>query len=189
MRVSIFTAALVGLMVAGSAEAALMASATIELKSTGGTVVSPTYTYGLKLNNTGTTTIGTLWYAWIPGQNYLATRPSAVVNPAGWTSSIIGGSAGQGFSIRWLASTTGNRLPAGSTLSGFEFTTIDPPSGLDGLSVFFPSASVGTTVVYSGGAFSDSGFTLVASPVVVPEPAGVLPVLAGGMMLVGRRRR
>lgn len=189
MRVSIFAAALAGLMVAGSAEAALMASATIELKSTGGTVVSPTYTYGLKLNNTGTTTIGTLWYAWIPGENYLATRPTSLVNPAGWTSSIIGGSAGQGFSIRWLASAAANRLPAGSMLQGFEFTTIDPPSGLDGLSVFFPSKKVGTAVVYSAGAFSDSGFTFVASPVVIPEPVGVLPMMAGAMLLAGRRRR
>jgi len=51
--------------------------------------VSPgVYDYSLTLNNTGTTTIGTFWFSWVPGAGFLSVAPSSVNSPAGWTDTI-----------------------------------------------------------------------------------------------------
>ncbi len=61
--------------------AAETASATITL----GSHSAGSYTYDLSLTNTGTagSTIGTFWFSWIPGQNYLASNPTVVSAPTG----------------------------------------------------------------------------------------------------------
>ena len=43
------------------------------------------YRYSLDLNNTGTTQIGTFWFAWIPNYDFLTTPPTAISSPTGWT--------------------------------------------------------------------------------------------------------
>src|SRR5437588_3179346 len=68
----------------------LAATETLSLESTTGTPANPVYNYDITLNNTGTTTIGTFWFAWAPGVNYLPTKPISESNPAGWSALLTG---------------------------------------------------------------------------------------------------
>ena len=45
--------------------------------------------------------IGTFWYAWVPGEDFLATRPISVTPPAGWTDNITNTGASDGFAIEF----------------------------------------------------------------------------------------
>ncbi len=146
------------------------------------------YQYNPTLSNTGTTTIGTLWFAWIPGQNFLTASPTVVTSPLGWSSSIIHGGASDGYSIRWTANNASSFLAASANLSGFSFRSFTTPAGLDGPSVPYPSSATTTSFLYSAGPFSDSGFRFVAT--VVPAPAtGGLVALAAIASLRRRRAR
>ncbi len=139
------------------------------------------YTYNLSLTNTSadTSQIGTFWFAWIPRQSYLHNNPLSVSQPTGWEdgpdSQSVGGALGEkGASIEWQATSSASYLSPGQTLSGFSFTTVDPPASVFGNSFFFPSAPVLTSEVYHAGPFSDSqnsfnGYEFVAQ--VVPEPS------------------
>src|SRR5262245_42661065 len=100
--------------VARSAHAALSAEGDVLFAQ----VDANTYRYSLDLQNTGTTTIGTFWYAWIPGEDFMATSPLNIVSPAGWNATITGGGANNGFAIQW---TTNAPIAAGTELSGFGF--------------------------------------------------------------------
>jgi hypothetical protein len=141
--------------------------------------------YSITLNNTGTNPLGTFWFAWVPGQDYLSTNPISVISPTNWTDNITHGGSGDGYAIQWLAGS--NTLAAGSSLSGFSFDSADPPSSVFGNSAFFSHPPVGTSFVYSGAPFSDGGFELVASA--VPEPATVGLILLGAPAMLLRRRR
>lgn len=163
-----------------TALAALGGSAVVTNTAFNGSV----YSYTISVNNTGTTPIGTLWFAWIPGQNYLTSTPIAITSPAGWTSSVIGSGANQ--SIRWTTSSLTQDIDAGGSLAGFSFTSAMSPTQLAGNSPSFPGTPVTTSFFYSGGAFSDAGFRFVAS--VIPAP-GSAAALAGAIILASRRRR
>jgi hypothetical protein len=141
-----------------------------------------TYQYSITLKNTGhrpataANQIGTFWYAWVPGEDFLDTAPLSISAPAGWTDKITHDGASDGFAIQWV--TTSAFLKAGKSLIGFGFTSTDTPSQVFGDSEFFPTTPVNTSVVYSAAPFSDSGFTV--HPVgTISNPAGaVLPELA-----------
>ncbi len=122
--------------------------------------VGDDYTYTLTINNTGTTDIGSMFFAWIPGQNYLPSTPSSATSPSGW--SLVGinqAGGGQGGSIEWQANTP---LTAGHSLTGFTFTTVDTPSEIFATSPYF-NAPVTTTVAYEGGLFSQTSETFTFS--------------------------
>jgi hypothetical protein len=136
------------------------------------------YDYDLTLNNTGTTDIGTFWFAWIPGDNFMTVAPTDVQWQAGWTANII-----PGFSIQWLDS---GSLDQGMSQSGFEFESTLTPAQLEGPSII-PSDPVATSFVYIGAPFGDPGFQLVATPAQTtstPEP-GTIALTALGIGLAG----
>jgi hypothetical protein len=140
------------------------------------------FDYDLTLNNTGTTGIGTFWFAWIPGDNFMTVAPTDVQSPAGWTANII-----PGFSIQWLDS---GSLSQGTSQSGFEFESTLTPAQLEGPSII-PSDPVATSFVYIGAPFNDPGFQLVATPAQTtstPEP-GTIVLTALGISLAGLGRR
>jgi hypothetical protein len=169
-------------LAAGSANAALVGSAELTPQNLGG----GQFRYAGVVNNTGTTTIGTFWFAWIPGQNYLATLPTNVVAPAGWTSLITNGGATDGWGIRWTANSAASFIQPGNSLSGFRFDSVNAPTVLNGNSPFYPAVPMLTSFVYVGAAFADPGSRFVAT--VIPAPASAI-LLSLAALPIARRRR
>jgi hypothetical protein len=194
-----WVAAGVTLSVAAPAYATETASATIALASTQVVSGHTRYTYDLSLKNTSTdgSTVGTFWFAWIPGQSYLASNPITVSAPTGWEdgpdSQSVGGALGEkGASIEWQAVSSGSYLAAGNTLAGFSFTTFDSPSSVFGDSIYFPGTPVLTSQVYHTGPFSDTfnginGYQFITQA--VPEPGPLALLVIGGAILLLRRHR
>ena len=130
------------------------ASATI-LETTGSSQYSAT------LNDTGSTTIGTFWFGWVPGEDFLNVSPTNIVTPAGWTAVVTHAGAGDGFAIQYKATSSASYLQPGDSLSGFGFTSTETPAQLSGNSPFFPSTPELTSFVYAGAPLSDAGFDFV----------------------------
>jgi hypothetical protein len=154
---------------------------------------SPNFSYAMTFKDASDATlpIGTVWFAWVPGEDFLATSPLSETSPAGWTvGAVTHAGATDGYAIQWVASSAARDIPIGGSLSGFGFTTADSPASIDGKSPFFPTTPVLTTFAYSGGPFSDAGtqFT-VASASPVPEPASLAVAVLPVAMLLRRRRR
>lgn len=168
------------LVAASGAHGALTASASVSGTPIGG----GNYHYTVTLLNTGSTTVGTLWFAWIPGGNFMATVPTNITSPAGWSAQVVGGAGAA--SILWQASTVGARLSAGGTLATFGFDSTSSPAALSGFAVSSPTNHVTTSYVYSGAAFSDAGFQFTAS--VVPAPAGAFALMLAPFAACRRRR-
>lgn len=103
-----------------------------------------TYTYTITLFNNGNTSIGTFWFAWIPGQNFLVADPTPS-NPSGWTNTVTGGAGAYG--IQWTTSSA--PLAAGNSLQ-FTFTSTDTPAYLAGLATSNNAYSATTSTVYVG---------------------------------------
>src|SRR5260370_27440651 len=123
------------------------------------------FDYTLTLNNASgsTSPIETLWYAWLPGEDFLPTSPITVQPPSGWTDIITGGGAGDGYTIQFVTSTA--PLNPGNSLT-FIFESADTPAELAGNSPFHSTTPtpVGTSVVYAGGPFVGATETFVVQP-------------------------
>jgi hypothetical protein len=147
--------------------------------------------YDLTLNDTGTTNIGTFWFAWVPGEDFLPTSPTNVLSPASWTEHITNGGAADGFAIQWVAS-GGAALTPGGVLTGFEFDSSTSPTNILGNSPFFPTPIL-TSFVYIGAPLTDAGFefTVQAAPNSAPEPANAVLVATGacGLLFLLARRK
>ena len=134
-------------------QAQLGASATITSSQVNGT----TYHYSLVLRNTGTTTIGTFWFSWIPGLDFMPVSPANVTLPSSWNAAITHGGPSDGYAVEWVASSPSSYLAAGQSLTGFGFDSTMTPAELAGFSSFYPTYPVLTTFVYIGAPLSDSG--------------------------------
>ncbi|MFO1477856.1 MAG: PEP-CTERM sorting domain-containing protein [Verrucomicrobiota bacterium] len=144
------------------------------------------YNYSIALQNTGPTTIGTFWYAWIPGQFYLPTAPASVTAPAGWTFSIVNPGGGAS-SILFYANSTINFLQPGSSLT-FRFSSLDTPAVLSGDAAAYPGTPIGTSWLYSGQPGSDVGARFVVESV-VPEPSSTALLALAAAAVAPRARR
>ena len=169
-------------------DAGLVASATLSDSQ----IASNDFHYSLTLNDLGTTTIGTFWFSWIPGANFMPVSPTNISSPAGWSAIVTHGGAGDGFAIQWTTSSAALDLTAGQSLSGFGFDSTATPAQMAGN--FSPGIPVETSFVYSGGPFSDAGFRFVATnaPTTgVPEPStlGLTAIGAGLFLSVAKRGR
>src|SRR5579864_6443641 len=70
-------------------------AASIGLPASAGVMATATYTdsqispgvyeYDLTLDNTGTTTIGTFWFSWIPGAGFMSATPTNITSPSNWS--------------------------------------------------------------------------------------------------------
>jgi len=143
------------------------------------------YDYTITLNNTASSTspIETLWYAWVPGADFLPSSPITVQPPSGWSDAITGGSLGDGYGIEFFTTTT--PLNPGNSFI-FEFESADTPAQLAGNSPAHPGSPVGTSYVYSG-IVSGAAATFVVQP--VPEPSSLALLLLGGLLLRQGYRR
>jgi hypothetical protein len=156
-----------------------------------------TWQYNVTLNDTGTTDVGTLWFAWVPGEDFMPTSPLSVNSPASWSDIVTNGGPSDGFAIQWVA-TPGAEVTPGTSLGGFQFDSTTSPMQMAGNSPFYTSTPVLTSFIYSGAPFSDPGFQFVvqqASPSGggAPEPASLITSVFGMGFLVtmyrSRRRR
>lgn len=144
--------------------AGLSATAQLHLLSTTGTPASPLYHYDITLNNTGTTDIGTFWFAWIPGGDFLPSVPASESSPSGWGDStgkpfVTGsGNSFDGSALQWISQSSASNVKAGTSLSGFDFTTADSPSVLAGKAPSNTAHQVMESFVYIGSPFADPGF-------------------------------
>jgi hypothetical protein len=185
-KMSILTAALLAATFAGRARAAETESSTIS-----GTPIAGGFQYTMNLTNTSTDSskIGTFWFAWVPGSDFMQAEPTGIVSPTGWTANITGAAAnvattaGDGNAIQWIAG-TGSALAPGAT-DTFTFDSTETLAQLLGPSPFGGKPTETTSFIYTGGPFSDNGTEFT----VVPEPAtaSLLALVGGGALL--RRRR
>jgi hypothetical protein len=121
------------------------------------------YTITLTNSSASTSGIGTFWYAWIPGEDFLAHKPISVTPPSGWSDLITNMGPSDGFAIQYTASSSASYLQPGKSLN-FMFKSADTPASVNGKSVFFPTTPVGTSFVYPQGPFSDAGHQFVVAP-------------------------
>ena len=184
LRAVFLVSCVAGLPVASAFASTLSAGATYTY------VADPTtagvYDYSLILNNTGSTTIGTFWFAWVPGGDFLNPVPTHVLQPAGWGSKLI--TTPQGTSIQWTSTTA--LLQAGQSLGGFAFESTETPAQLLG---FVPSGTgagdpVTTSFAYIGAPFRDPGVQFEATAV-TPEPGSLTLLGTGVLGVVGMVRR
>src|ERR1700721_2152987 len=117
------------------------ASATLNLVSTTGTSSAPVFNYNVTLTNTGTTPLGTFWFSWVPGEDFLPTVPLSETSPAGWgnaagtssTPAITGsGNSTDGSAIQWVAQSPSAAVMPGQSPGGFDFSSTTTPAGLSG---------------------------------------------------------
>jgi hypothetical protein len=129
------------------------------------TPAGPDFSYTIKLSNPSSSTapIGTFWYAWFPGEDFLATRPISVKSPTGWTGNITNAGPGDGFAIQFVADNSVYDVQPGGSLS-FSFTSADSPASIAGDSVFYPGTPVGTAFVYQQGPFMGASDQFVVTP-------------------------
>ncbi len=152
----------------------ILANAQISGQAAGGG-----YDYTITLNNTAASTspIGTFWYSWIPGEDFLPSSPTSVQPPTGWTDIITHFGAADGYAIEFTASTP--LISPGSSLafiagnSPFYTTTPTP---------------VGTSFLYGGAPFSGASAEIVVQSVPEPSSLGLLTAGALGLLVAGRRR-
>jgi hypothetical protein len=129
------------------------------------------YQYTITLKDTGTTTIGTFWFAWIPGADFMPVKPLSVALTAGWTDTITNMGSTDGYAIRWIASPSSDLHPGQSKV--FHFRSSATPAEMFGKSTIVPHPLVTTSFVYSHGPFSDPGYEFHSSSntVIPPLPA------------------
>jgi hypothetical protein len=176
-----------------AAAAALPATAHADGISATATVtdalVSPgVYDYSITLNNTGTTTIGTFWFGWVPGAGLLSATPTSIIAPTGWTDQTTNA----GTAVRWV--TSSSLLAPGDSLSGFSFDSTETPAQM---LLDFTGTGVGsgdpetTSYVYIAAPLADPGYRFVAAVAesATPEPSTMLLLLTGGGLVALFKRR
>jgi hypothetical protein len=174
-----------GLLAYATSKAAPIGTATISQTPLGG----GEFQYNLSLTDTGATPIGTFWFGWVPGDNFMPVTPTAVTFPIGWQDTITSGGPSGGFAIQWTAVAPAGALAPGNTLTGFSFDSTLTLAQLQAPSVGNAADPVNTAFLYSGAPFSDAGFQLTPT-VATPEPTSFLLSGVGlGVMLAGFRRR
>lgn len=125
------------------------------------------FQYTITLTDTGTTAIGTFWFAWddVPDQDFMNQQPSNAGSPAGWNFSITqhAYTGGIGYGIEWIASTPASRININGTSSAFTFTSTETPAQMAAVSPFDNTFQTTSGFVYQGGAFVTPGGNIVAA--------------------------
>ena len=170
-----------------NSQAQVNASAQITYSSLGGGV----YDYTLTLNNTGSSSLETFWFAWEPyyGYDFMTAMPTSIVNPSGWTDSVssyYNYYYGYDYGIEFSTSTS--PLAAGHTIT-FSYDSTMTPTDMGGFSSTY-GYDVGTSYLSTGPNFSGTqGGPIVAQ--VVPEPSSLALLALGsfGLWVVRGRKR
>jgi hypothetical protein len=172
-----------GLFAAVAANAAEIGTATISSAK----IRPGNFQHTLTLNDTGTTNLGTFWFAWVPGDNFMPVSPANFTSAAGWQAIITTGGPSNGFAIPWTAQAPVDDLGAGSSLAGFSFHSTLTLAQLESPSAGDPADPVATAFIYSGAPFSDAGFQLVAQAAAAQPANFIMSALATAVVSVGVR--
>jgi hypothetical protein len=171
------TRILLGLVLALGTDTFVHAQGQIASGTIGSSGAGP-FSYSLTFSDAAgaTSPVGSVWYSWIPGQFFLPGTPTSASAPAGWTATIFNNS------VQFVASSPGNDIAAGQSLSGFGYQATFSPAQLAA------AANSGESDAYSAGLFSDAGNIFVVQA--VPEPSGQMLLLAGAtaLWLIHRRK-
>ena len=133
----------------------------------------PNFDYTITLTNTsgvGNDPIGTFWFSWVPGADFMATSPLSVTNPTGWKDTIthFPNISSNGFAIQWVENNSAAAIAPGSSLV-FKFTSVDTPAQITSNSIFDAGTPVLTSFVYSGTPFQGDSEQFVVSFASVPS--------------------
>jgi MYXO-CTERM domain-containing protein len=172
------------LALTGTAGAQLQGSGDLFSQPLGGGLFQDAIT----IHNTGGTTIGTLWFAWIPGVDFLPSVPAAITSPAGWTAIVNHLPSPDGYSIEWYALSPGSYLAPGGILSNFGFTSADSATVLQGLAPNSPRYHVTDSFFYIGPPEYDPGYSFTVHVTSVPAPSAAGLLGAAGVLAMRRRR-
>jgi hypothetical protein len=123
-------------------------------------------------------TVGTFWFSWVPGKDFMDVKPTSVSSPAGWTDNITGGGTGDGFAIQWLNTSAADIINPNTSLEGFSFTSTDTPAEIGADSLLYPGTPVLTAFAYDAAPFSDAGdqFLVTIAAPVTPPPTSAVPL-------------
>jgi hypothetical protein len=168
---------LLGLVLVAGTATSVRAQGQIASGTISGSGTGP-FTYDLSFSDAvnSLSPVGSVWYAWIPGNFYLPGDPTSASAPAGWTASVTLNS------IQFTANSPSDYITPGSSLSGFSYQAAFSPAQLAA------AANSGVSVAYSGGLFSDAGNTFTVQAVPEPSTLALFVCGAAGLCLVGRRR-
>jgi hypothetical protein len=165
-------AGLVASTVSGQAQSA---SATISDVAAGGGV----YDYTITLQNTGTTSLDSFWYAWTQGGNNLSAPASSPGSSLGWVDTSITGNT----SISWEGN-SGNALGVGQSAT-FTFASTETPTAITtppaGESVAYVSGTGPSTFAQSQPGVASPVFS--PTLVTAPEPTSMGLIAAGSLIL------
>jgi hypothetical protein len=162
---------LLGIVLATGVLAAPLSAGTID--ATGVMTSKPdgaNFDYTITLTNTGTDSIGTFWFSWLPGEGFLPHTPTSLISPPGWSEILTNGNG----SIQWDANSHAADLAPGKSLV-YGFTSPDSPSVLAGKSAQFPGTPILTSTLYQTSPFvGDTTSIIVTQASQVPEPSSLL---------------
>jgi hypothetical protein len=179
-RFALALAVAAGLAVSTVSSQAQSATATISGVAAGGGV----FDYTITLQNTGTTSLDSFWYAWTLNGNNLSAAATNPGSSLGWTDTALEGNT----SISWEGN-AGNALAVGKSAT-FTFDSTETPSAIT-------TSPSGESVAYVNGTGpntfeqNDPG---VASPVFsptiasAPEPSILGLLTAGSLVAAGSFR-
>jgi len=144
---------------AAAAQAQLAGSADLTATSLGGGV----YHYSGAVHNSGSTTVGTWWYAWVPGLDFMPHAPTNITAPPGWYGYLQGGYPLDGYSVLWYATSPAAYLAPAASLDGFGFDSVDSPSVMTSNSPVFTHPYItATSYLYIGAPEYDPGYSFIA---------------------------
>ncbi|HEV2436481.1 MAG TPA: PEP-CTERM sorting domain-containing protein [Verrucomicrobiae bacterium] len=146
-----------------------------------GTIIgsgSGPFNYSLTFSDgaSATSSIGSVWYAWIPGQFFLPGTPTGASAPTGWTATVSGNS------VQYVASSSAYDIQPGQSLSGFGYSATFSPTQLAA------APNSGESDAYTAGLFSDAGVIFTVQAVPEPSALGLLGASVLGLALAGRRK-
>ena len=160
-----------GLAVSTVSSHAQNATATISGVAAGGGV----FDYTITLQNTGTTSLDSFWYAWTLSGNNLSTGITTPGSSLGWVDTALEGNT----SISWEGN-SGNTLAVGQSAT-FTFASTETPSAITTLPSGESVAYVSGTGPDTFGQNSPGSASPVFSPTLVaaPEPSSLGLLLTG----------
>ena len=190
MRILLLTLGLSGILAATPATAGLVAQATLtSAPDVDGTDFD--YTIVLKNTTASDNTIGTFWFAWVPGEDFMLNMPISTTNPSGWVAALTHAPniATNGWAIQWKASSSASYIQVGSSLT-FAFKSAETPDQIAGLSPYWDNPPETRSFVYNQAPFSAVSEQFDVT-VATPEPTTILSAALGavGFGLIVYRRK